>query len=84
MLRIAIVDDEPSVVDEIRQIVISFFQAQGKQIDISCFSSGEEIISYEKCSLSHHRPMVFNSFYSVSVFLRFSRFFCSSATSLEI
>ena len=48
MLRIAIVDDEPSVVDEIRQIVISFFQAQGKQIDISCFSSGEEIISYHQ------------------------------------
>lgn len=48
MLRIAIVDDEPSVVDEIRQIVISFFQAQGKQIDISCFSSGEELISYHQ------------------------------------
>lgn len=48
MLRIAIVDDEPSVVDEIRQVVTSFFQEQGKPIDISCFSSGEEIISYHQ------------------------------------
>ena len=48
MLRIAIVDDEPSVVDEIRNIIISFFQEQGKPIDISCFSSGEEIISYHQ------------------------------------
>lgn len=48
MLRIAIVDDEPSMVDEIRNIVISFFQEQNKAIDISCFSSGEEIISYHQ------------------------------------
>lgn len=45
MLRIAIVDDEPIVADEIRNIVISFFREQGKTIDISCFSSGDEIIS---------------------------------------
>lgn len=48
MLRIAIVDDEPSVVDEIRHIIASFFQEQNKSIDISCFSSGEEIISYHQ------------------------------------
>lgn len=48
MLRIAIVDDEQSVIDEIRNINISFFQGQGIPVDISCFSSGEEIISYHQ------------------------------------
>lgn len=46
MLRIAIVDDEPSVLKKIHSIISSFFQEQGKPIDISCFSSGEEVISY--------------------------------------
>jgi len=48
MLRIAIVDDDPTVLEEIQSIVSSFFQEQGKPIDISCFSSGEEIISYHQ------------------------------------
>ncbi|MBQ8348374.1 MAG: response regulator transcription factor [Ruminococcus sp.] len=48
MLKIAIVDDEPSVVDEIRNINVSFFQEQGKPVDIYCFSSGEDIISYHQ------------------------------------
>lgn len=48
MQRIAIVDDEPAVIDEIQCIITGFFQEQNKSIDISCFSSGEEIISYHQ------------------------------------
>ena len=48
MLKIAIVDDEPSVIDEIQGIVTSFFHENNKPIDISRFSSGEEIISYHQ------------------------------------
>lgn len=48
MLRIAIVDDEQSVVDKIQSIVTAFFCEQNEPVDISCFSSGEDIISYHQ------------------------------------
>lgn len=48
MLRIAIVDDEQSVIDEIHNIVTSFFKEHDKPIEISCFTSGEEIVSYHQ------------------------------------
>ncbi|MDE6424586.1 MAG: LytTR family DNA-binding domain-containing protein [Ruminococcus sp.] len=46
MLKIAIVDDEQCIIEEIKDIVISFFREQDKSIEISCFTSGEEIVSY--------------------------------------
>jgi DNA-binding LytR/AlgR family response regulator len=46
MLKIAIVDDEQSVIGEIQNIVTSFFKEINKDIDIFCFTSGEEIVSY--------------------------------------
>lgn len=49
MLRIAIVDDERNIIDEIRDIVTSFFKEQNKSIEISCFTSGEEIVSFHQC-----------------------------------
>lgn len=48
MLRIAIVDDEQSIVDKIQSIVTAFFCEQNEPVDISCFSSGEDIISYHQ------------------------------------
>lgn len=49
MLKIAIVDDEQRIVEEIQDIVTSFFKEHNKPIEISCFTSGEEIVSYHQC-----------------------------------
>ncbi len=48
MLKIAIADDEDAVITELRIIVKEFFYEQGKEIDISCYSSGEELLSYHQ------------------------------------
>lgn len=49
MLKIAIVDDEQRIIEEIQDIVTSFFKEQNKPIEISFFTSGEEIVSYHQC-----------------------------------
>ena len=48
MLSIAIVDDEEEVLTELRAIVQGFFDEHGKSVDISCYTSGEELISYHQ------------------------------------
>lgn len=48
MLKIAIVDDENSIITELNTIVKDFFYEHGKEIDISCYSSGEELLSYHQ------------------------------------
>ena len=48
MLRIAIVDDEETVIDELKSIITSFFREQNIEISITDFTSGEEIVSYHQ------------------------------------
>lgn len=48
LLKIAIVDDENSVITELNTIVKDFFHEHGKEIDISCYASGEKLLSYHQ------------------------------------
>ncbi|MDE6625951.1 MAG: LytTR family DNA-binding domain-containing protein [Lachnospiraceae bacterium] len=48
MIRIAICDDEKYMCDTIRSMVSDFFRRKNMEIVISQFSSGEELLKYDK------------------------------------
>lgn len=48
MIRIAICDDEKNMSDKIRAMVIEFFRRKNMEIAISQFSSGEELLKFDK------------------------------------
>lgn len=48
MLHIAICDDEKYMSDKIRTLVSDFFRRKNMEIEISQFSSGEELLQYER------------------------------------
>ncbi len=48
MIHIAICDDERSMADQIRKMVSDFFRRKNSEIDIMQFSSGEELLTYDR------------------------------------
>lgn len=48
MIRIAVCDDEKYMADEIKAAVSAFFRRKNMEVSVSRFSSGEELLRYEK------------------------------------
>ena len=48
MIHIAICDDEPHMSDALREMVSVFFRGKNRDIMISQFSSGEQLLKTEK------------------------------------
>ncbi len=48
MLRIAICDDEQYMSDKIRIMLSGFFRSKNMEVEISQFSSGKEVLEYDK------------------------------------
>lgn len=48
MIRIAICDDEKHMLDKIREMTIDFFHRKNMEIAVSQFSSGEELLKFDK------------------------------------
>lgn len=48
MITIAICDDEKQTADQIRKLVNGFFREKSMETSIACFSSGEDLLKYDK------------------------------------
>lgn len=48
MIRIVVCDDEKIMSDQIRKMVSDFFRAKNMEVSIRQFSSGEELLGYDK------------------------------------
>ncbi len=72
MIHIAICDDETCMSDTIRKMVSDFFGMKNTEITIVQFSSGEELLSYEKSIdiLFHRSIKTLHSLYKISFFYR--------------
>ncbi len=48
MITIAICDDEKQTADQMKKLVSGLFREKNMEVDIVCFSSGEELLQYDK------------------------------------